>query len=159
MSSWKWFLVSFFGAGIAFWISDIVIPAWDRKEQGYAVTAACPIVLILFYAVVLRLRKGEASGPSSAISSICGMWVLALSFILLAQRVRGGEGPGFGWGDFGYLLVSSFIPTRIILFVTLEGSIFALWLGTAAMVICHLVFERTRWILPPGIWAVLHRDR
>lgn len=159
MSSWKWFLLSLFGGGIAFWIPDVVIPALDRKEQGYAVTAACPIVLILFYVAVLRLRKGERSGPSTAIFAICGIWVLALSFILLAQRVRGGEGPGFGWDDFGYLLVSSFLPLRIVLFVTLEGSIIALWIGTVAMVICHLAFERTRWIVPPSLWAVLKPRR
>src|SRR6266571_7823084 len=125
MSSWRWVLLSFFGGGIAFWIPDIQIPALDRKEQGYAVTAACPIVLILFYGAVLRLRKGERSGPSTAIFAVCGIWVLALWFTFLAQRVRGGEGPGFGWDDFGYLLVSSFLPLRIVFFVTLEGSIIA----------------------------------
>ena len=155
MSSWRWFLLSFFGGGIAFWIPDIVIPALDRKEQGYAVTALCPIVLILFYVAVLRLRKGLGLGPSTAIFAMCGIWILALSFTSLAQRVRGGKGPGFEWGDFGYLLVSSFLPSRIVLFVTLEGSIIALWLGTVAMVICHVAFERTRWIVPPSLWAAL----
>ena len=70
MSSWKWFLLSLFGGGIAFWIPDVVIPAFDRNEQGYAVTAACPIVLILFYVAALRLRKGEPSGPSTAVFAI-----------------------------------------------------------------------------------------
>lgn len=37
-SSWKRFLLNFLGGGMAFWISDSVIPALDRSEQGYAVT-------------------------------------------------------------------------------------------------------------------------
>ena len=159
MSSWKWFLLSLFGGGIAFWIPDVVIPAFDRNEQGYAVTAACPIMLIPFYVAALRLRKGEPSGPSTAVFAILGMWVLALSFTMLAQTVRVNGFKGGKWtrGDFGYLFVSSFLPTRIIEFVTLEGSIVALCIGTIAMVICHVVFERTRWIVPPSLWAALHR--
>ena len=157
MSPWKWFLLSFFGGGIAFWISDVIIPALDRNEKGYAVTAACPTVLILFYVAVLRLRRGERSGPSTAIFAICGISVLALSFTMLAQTIRGNgfEGGTWSWGDFGYLLVSSFLPTRIVEFVTLEGSLIALGIGTMAMIICHLLFERTRWIIPPSLWSVL----
>ena len=156
MSSWKWFLLSFFGCGIAFWVPDVIIPALDPKEQGYAVTAACPISLILFYVVVLGLRKNDRQGPSSAISAVCGIWVLALSFTLLAQRVRAGKGPEFGWGELGYVLVSSFLPSRIVLFTSLEGSIVALLLGTLAMVICHVAFERHRWIVPPRLLKALH---
>jgi hypothetical protein len=152
MSSWKWFLLSLFGGGIAFWIPDVVIPALDRNEQGVLVTFACPALLILFYVAVLRLRKAERSGPSTAIFAVCGMWLLALSFTLLAQEVRA-HGGGYTWGDFGYVLVSSFLPMRIVKFVTLEGSIVALCIGTIAMVICHVAFERTRWIVPPSLWA------
>lgn len=159
MSSWKWFLFSFFGCAIAFWIPDIIIPALDRNEQGYAVTAACPILLILFYVVVLRLRRGDRLGPSTAISAVCGIWVLALSFTLLAQRIRGGKGPELGWGELGYLVVSSFLPSRIVVFTTLEGSILALLLGTVAMVICHLAFERPRWIVPPPLWKALYHPK
>lgn len=154
----KWLLLSFLGDGIAFWISDLVVPALNRQERGYVVTAACPTVLILFYLTVLRLRTKERGGPSTAIFAIYGVWILALSFILLAQRIRGGPGPGLTRADFGYLLVSSFLPWRIALFVTLEGSIIALWLGTAAMLIGHLVFERSRWIIPPHFRvAIRHR--
>ena len=159
MSSWKWFLLSLFGGGIAFWIPDVIIPALDRSEQRGLVTFACPALLILFYAAVLRLRKAERSGPSTAIFAICGIWVLALSFTLLAQEVRARGGMGFTWGEFGYLLVSSFLPIRIVEFVTLEGSIIALWLGTVAMVICHVAFERTRWIVPPSLWAAIKPRR
>lgn len=158
MSTWKCLLVSFFGGAVAFWIPDLVIPALNRKEQGYVVTAMCPILLILFYAAVFLFRKGDQTGPSTAIFAACGVWILALSFVLLAQRIRGGEGPGFGWQDFGYVLLSSFLPWRVVLFVTLEGSIIALWLGTIAMVLCHLAFERSHWIIPPSWWAALrHR--
>jgi len=158
MSSWKWFLLSFFGAATFFWISDVMMPLLDPNEQRGKVTIVCPIMLILFYATVFRLRKAQHSGPSTAIFAICGMWVLAIPFTLLAQAVRSHGGIGFGWDEIGYVLVSSFLPWRIFLFVTLEGSIIALWLGTAAMLICHLVFERNRWIIPPSLRAVLrHR--
>ena len=60
-------LAEFFGGGIAFWIPNTLIPALNLKEQEYAVTAVRPIVLSLFYVAVLRLRKGERSGPSTAI--------------------------------------------------------------------------------------------
>ena len=141
MSSSRYFLLSFLGGGIAFWIPNTLIPALNLKEQGYAVTAMCPIVLSLFYVGVLRLRKGQRSGPSTAIFAMFGTWVLALSFILLAQGVRRGEEPGFGW--------------EIVLLVMLGGSIIALCIETVAMVICHLAFERTRWIVPPSLWAAL----
>jgi hypothetical protein len=155
MSSWKWVFISFFGGGIAFWISDLVIPALDRDEQGGAVTIAAPIVLAVFYMIALRIRKDDRAGPSTAIFAVLGMWVLALSFTQLAAKIRSQNGIGFSWGDLGYLLVSSFIPTRVFVLVTLEGSILALLLGTAAMVVCHFAFEKTRWIIPPGLWAAV----
>ena len=159
MSSWKWFLLSFFGGGIAFWISDLIIPALDRTEQRGAVTIACPIVLILFYSLLLRIRKGDRTGPSTAIFTILGMWVLALSFTELAQDIRSESFSGFSWGDLGFLVVSSFLPTRVFVLVTLEGSIVALLLGTVAMIVCHLLFEMERWIIPPSLWAALHHSK
>jgi hypothetical protein len=152
MSSWKWFWVSFLGGGTAFWISDVIIAVVNKNEQGMARTIACPVVLILFYVAMLRARRAERSGPSTAIFAICGMWILALSFTSLAQEIRA-PGSGWTWGDVGYDLVSSFLPLRINFFVTLEGSVLALWAGTLLMVLCHLVFETARWIVPPGIWT------
>lgn len=163
MSSSKWILLSFFGGATAFWISDIVIPALDPSERRGAVTVVCPLVLLLFYFWVLRLRSGQRSGPSTALLAICGMWILALWFVMLAQTVRGnGFLGGFDWRDIAYLryiLVSSFIPTRIFLFVAIEGSIFALILGTIAMITCHFAFERNRWIIPPSVWAALRHSK
>jgi hypothetical protein len=158
-SPWKWFWLSFLGGGIAFWIPDLIVPALNRNEQGGAVTVACPAVLVLFYAAVLRFRKTERSGPSTAIFAICGMWILALLFVMLAQEIRAPGGGGLSWGQLGYLVVSSFLPTRIFELVALEGSIFALLLGTVVMIICHCIFERTRWIVPPSVWAVLRRPK
>jgi hypothetical protein len=159
MSSWKWSLLSLLGAGIAFWIPDIVIPAMDRNEQGGAVTVACPFVLLLFYAILIRIRRAERTGPSTAIFAIFGMWILAPLFTMLAQTVRGNGFEGGAWSraDFRYLFISSFLPTRIFELVTLEGSIVAIWLGTVAMIICHFVFEQTRWVVPPTLWALLRR--
>jgi hypothetical protein len=156
MSSWKWFLLSILGGGIVFWISDAIIPALDPNEQRGAVTVACPAVLIVFYVAMLRLRRSDRSGPSTAIFTLFGIWVLAPWFTMLAQSVRGsGFRAAFEWREFGDLLVSSFLPTRILEMVTLEGSVIALWLGTTAMIICHLAFERTRWLVPPNLWAAL----
>jgi hypothetical protein len=139
MSSWKWFLLSFFGGGIAFWIPDLVIPALDRTEQRGAVTFACPALLVLFYMILRRLRKPERLGPSIAIFAILGMWVFALTFTELAQEIRSEQGlGGLSWGDLGFLVVSSFMPNRIFYFVTLEGGIVALLIGTAAMIFCFL---------------------
>ena len=89
------------------------------------------------------------------------MWILALWFTLLAQEMRAHGGIGFTWGEVGYVLVSSFLPTRIMEFVALEGSIIALWAGTLLMVLCHLAFETERCIVPPATWAVFkpHNQR
>jgi hypothetical protein len=160
MSPWKWFWLSFLGGGVAFWIPDVIIRALDRNEQGLAVTIACPTLLILFYAAVLHIRKLKRFGPSTAIFALCGTWVLAPWFMLVAQWVRSQEGLGeFTWGDIGYLLVSSFLPTRIFVASALEGSLFALVIGTIAMVIGHLRYERERWIIPPSLWAALHHSK
>ena len=153
-------MLSFFGGGIAFWISDVVIPAFDPNEQRAAVTVACPLVLIVFYVAVMRLRRAERPGPSTAIFAICGMWVLALSFTMLAQEIRSEQGLGeFTWGDLGFLVVSSFLPTRTFLFVGLEGSLIALLVSTVTMVICHFAFEIDRWIVPPSLWGGLHHSK
>lgn len=160
MWSWKWFLLSFFGGGTVFWLPDLVIPALDRNEQGYAVTIACPVVVILFYLLLMRIRKAKREGPSTAFFALCGMWILALSFTLLAQWIRSEQGLGpFNWGDLGYLLISSFMPTRIFEFVSLEGSIFALLLGTLVMIMFHFAFEIDRWIVPPGLSVAFRRSR
>ncbi len=156
MSSLRWILLSFFGCGIAFWIPDLIIAALDRTDQGWAVTVACPLALLSFYFVAIRLRRADRSGPSTAAFAICGMWILALSFITLAQWIRSQEGlGGTSWGDLGYLFISSFLPTRIFLFVGLEGSLIALLVSTVAMVICHFRLEASRWIVPPSVWAAL----
>jgi hypothetical protein len=153
MSSWKWFWLSFLGGGTAFWISDVIIAVVNPNEQGMARTIACPVVLILFYAAMLRARRAERSGPSTAIFAICGMWILALWFTLLAQEMRAHGLVGYTWGEVGYVFISSFLPLRVNELVTLEGSVLGLWAGTLLMVLCHLVFETHRWIIPPGIWA------
>lgn len=151
--------VSFLGGATAFWISDVIVNDLDPNQQGYAVTVLCPVALGLFYALMLRLRKADRSGPSTAIFSVCGMWVLAIWFALLAQSIRGsGFREAFtGVGDprfIGYLIVSSFLPSRIFLFITMEGNIIALLIGTIAMLTCHFAFESTRWVLPPRVLSV-----
>jgi hypothetical protein len=80
---------------------------------------------------------------------------------MLAQTVRGNgfKGGAWSWGDFGYLLLSSFLPTHIFLAAVLEGSIFALLIGTITMVACHLLYERTRWIIPPRLRAAFHHSK
>ncbi len=79
---------------------------------------------------------------------------------MLAQEIRSEQGLGeFTWGDLGFLVVSSFLPTRVFVLVTLEGSIVALLLGTVAMIVCHLLFEMERWIIPPSLWAVLRHSK
>jgi predicted benzoate:H+ symporter BenE len=78
---------------------------------------------------------------------------------MLAQAVRGNGFLGGEWslGDIEYLLISSFLPTRILEFVMLEGSAIALILGTVAMITCHFAFERARWIVPANLWVALRR--
>jgi hypothetical protein len=160
MSSWKWIWLSFLGGGTAFWISDVVIPALDPNEQGVAATVACPIVLIVFYTAMLRLRRADRSGPSTAIFALLGIWVLGEWFMMLAQTFRGsGFKAGFEWRELGYLLVSSFKPMEVHEMAALEGNLIALWLGTMAMLICHLAFELSRWIIPPSLWATLKPRR
>jgi len=66
------------------------------------------------------------------------MWVLALTFTELAQDIRSESFSGFSWGDLGFLVVSSFMPNRIVELVALEGSIVALVIGTVAMIVCIL---------------------
>jgi hypothetical protein len=154
MSSWKWFLLTFLGGGIVFWIPDLVIPALDPSEQRGLVTIASPVVLILFYAAVLRLRRGQPSGPSTAIFAMCGMWLLAVWFTTLAQTVRGSGFKALRLPeDLAYLLLWSLLPWRIIEAVMLEGSAIALALGTVAMLYCHAAYEEHRWILPPSVWT------
>ena len=158
MSSWSWFCLSLFGGGFAFWISDVIIPALDRNEQRVAVTIACPVILALFCLFILRLRKADPSGPSTAIFALIGVWVMAPWFTMLAQTVRGsGFRAGFEPKELFDLLFSSVLPTEIFEMATLEGTALALSLGTAAMIAFYLTLERSRWIVPPSVWAALKR--
>jgi hypothetical protein len=159
MSSWKSLLLSFFGGAIAFWSPYLIVEALYPNEQGYAMTLACSTLLILFYIFVLRLRKAERSGPSTAIFALCGIWILALLFLLLPLWVRPQNGIAFDWRKLGYVLLSSFMPLRILQLVTFGGNLFAFMIGTLAMISCHAIFERPRWILPPSLSAALHRLR
>ena len=162
MSSWKWFWLSLLLGGIVFWIPDVIIPALDPNEQRIAVTFACPAALILFYVAVLRRRRTEGSGPSTAIFALIGIWLLGTPFMMLAQTARGsGFRAGFKWGEIVYLLVSGLLPTQVFDMSTLEGSLIAIMLGTMAMIMCHLLFETTRWIVPPSLRAALklHHSR
>lgn len=85
--------------------------------------------------------------------------MLAIWFMMLAQSIRGsglgGAFEGVDRGFLGYLVESSFIPTRIFIFAVMEGSVVALVIGTLSMLVCHFTFESTRWVIPPSISSIL----
>jgi len=88
--------------------------------------------------------------------SLIGVWVLGPLFMMLGQAVRsGGILAEFYWRDTGKLVLVGFLPTWTFEWSALEGSRIALVLGTIAMIICHLIEERARWIIPPSLWAAV----
>ena len=163
MSSSKWWWINFLAGATAFWVPDLVVtplfPGSNTPGIEAVLTCVCPGGFTLFYALVLRGRRTERGGPSTAIFSLLGIWVLAQIFMMLAQTIRGSGFRAFvwNWSVISYFLLSTLIPTRTFEFSMLEGSAGGLILGTLAAIIFHYRFERDRWIIPPGVPFVSSR--
>jgi hypothetical protein len=67
----------------------------------------------------------------------------------LAGTLAGG--PGFHKvSDYTPFLLMSVCPPLTLYFSMMQGNVFALVLATILMPVCHRVFEKDRWLIPPG---------
>jgi hypothetical protein len=159
----KWCYITLLLAPVVFWLPVLL---WHLLYLGsyvpeleYAVL--CPLALFTFYAVVIRKRKLERGGPSTAIYSLLGIWLLGLPLNLLPLAIRDGL-LGFPsesrWALIRYIAVSTVIPTRLFFFSILNGSAGGLVVATLTMIFCHFSLEQRRWVNPFGARLVVDKS-
>jgi hypothetical protein len=57
---------------------------------------------------------------------------------------------------YGVLLLMSICPPLTLYFSFMQGNAFALILATVLMPICHRLFEKGNWVIPPSWKRRLH---
>ncbi|MFI5109042.1 MAG: hypothetical protein ACHP78_09380 [Terriglobales bacterium] len=114
------------------------------------ITFACPLALLGVYGIAIWYRnRYERSGPSSALFGLIGVWVIGPWLMALAGILAGG--PGFHKvTDYMPFLWMSLCPPLTLYLSSMQGNVFALILATVLMPVCHRVFEKQRWLVPPG---------
>ena len=99
------------------------------------------------------------AGPSLAIFSLLGVWVLAPWFMALAARLQSNAAVTNTYlEEWPVLLEISLCPPLTMYFGIMQGSIGGLLAATFLMLIAHRTLERGRWIIPPQVRMWLKRS-
>jgi hypothetical protein len=148
-----WFaLASTIVSGASFWAPNVALFPHIRSMDSFfvEVTFACPAALLATYALVVWLRGRHAtSGPFSALFGLIGVWVTGPWLMALAGNLAGARGL-HKLSDYAPFLLMSVCPPLTFYFAFMQGNIFALILATILMPVCHRLFEKGRWLIPPG---------
>ncbi|HEV7219233.1 MAG TPA: hypothetical protein VGN39_10190 [Terriglobales bacterium] len=133
--------------GLCFWGPELLIYAWTRHEtNAKIITFLLPGTLLVGYFLISFFRRARQACPSAAIYMSVGVWLLASTAMLLGATL---QKAGFytGVGSVAALLIG-LLPPYALIMATYDGSLFALLLSLL-MPLCHLIFERESWIIPP----------
>ena len=147
-------LFSLVACGISFWTPNVLLFPQVKSMSRFFVeiTFACPLALMAIYGVLIWYRnrhEGSRDGPSSALFGLVGIWLIGPWLMGLAGTVSGGPGVQ-KLADYIPFIWMSFCPPLTLYFSSMQGNIFALILATALMPVCHRLFERGRWVIPPA---------
>jgi len=154
-------------AGAAFWLPEVLLAAVFHKAPVDAIgTLATSILLPIFLFgayFALRQTKGPSleSRPSLALFMGIGVWISGpLSMTLVATFAGTGFTKWNGVSDTAYLLLFSVFPIYTLMMSAYNGTIAALLLTSAILIVVHFSSERDRWLIPPNWKRHLHfRDR
>lgn len=157
MKDVRFVLLNVILGGAFFWAPVVLLLSRPLESKGgfIMVTFTCPLALVGFYSVALSRRRGRSGGPSSALFALLGVWVIGPWFMALAGTLAGGPGL-HNVTDYIPLLLMSVCPPLTLYLSFMQGNAFALILATILMLVCHRVFERGRWLIPPGWKRRLH---
>jgi hypothetical protein len=145
--------------GALFWAPTLALfpPTTSDKVWLIAGSLVSPAVLLAFCSVALRLRRGSVSGPSTCLFALVGVWLtgpwlMTLAAVLRTPHIVRSMGPA----DYSYLALMSVFPPYTLYVSAAQGSAYGLVLATVLMPICHRVFEKQRWLIPPGWKRHIH---
>lgn len=153
-------LASVMIGGISFWIPNVLLLPRMKSMSSFFVeiTFACPLALLAVYGVATWYRNRHEhaqSGPSSALFGLIGVWLIGPWLMGLAGTLAGG--PGFHKiNDYTPFLWMSLCPPLTLYFSSMQGNVFALVMATVLMPVCHRMFEKGRWVIPPSWKRRLH---
>ena len=97
------------------------------------------------------LQEGTTGGPSSCLFALVGVWLSGPLFMMLAAGLRTPDMVrDFSVLEYGYIGVLSLFPGYTLYMSAAQGSAYGLVIGTILAIICHVVFEKDRWVIPPS---------
>ena len=153
MKSFGYVLANLAIGGAVFWAPAILLFPPTTSDRTWWITAsfASPVALLIFCRVATRYRKVTVGGPSSCLFALVGIWLMGPWFMTLAAALRTPEIiRGMTLVDYAYLGLMSVFPPYTLYLSAAQGSGYALVLATILMPVCHHLFERHRWLIPPG---------
>ena len=101
-----------------------------------------------------------AFGPSTCLFALVGVWLTGPWFMTLAAALRTPDiVRNMGLADYSYLAVMSIFPVYTLYVSAAQGSGYGLVLATVLALICHRLFEKQRWVIPPGWKRRIHLGR
>lgn len=140
---------------VAFWTPDVLLQARRGADLAAGdvllLTLLLPWALFSVYRVLLSLRGRLACGPSIGLYMLAGVWTLGSAAMMVGALftqglLRAGEAP---LDD----LLTGLLPWSTYSLSSFDGSLYALLLATALMILLHLKYERGTWIIPPAIFG------
>jgi hypothetical protein len=160
MKSFWLALASMTVAGISFWAPNVMLfPRMNSMSSFFTeITFACPLSLLAVYGAATWCRsryQRTGAGPSFALFGLIGVWVFGPWLMALAGTLAGG--PGFHRAsDYTPFLWMSICPPLTLYFSSMQGNVFGLILATILMPVCHWVFEKQHWFVPPALKRRFH---
>ena len=141
---------------LAFWLPDIVVQANTRynfsSRDAVTLIFLLPVTSATSYGILRTFLRQRDNGPSLAFFMLLGIWVSGPLFMMIGATFSGG---GFAKPYIVWLFLISFgtalFPIYTFMLSGYDGSTGGLFVASVLLMLIHLMFERKRWILPPGI--------
>ncbi|MFI5116049.1 MAG: hypothetical protein ACHP8B_05050 [Terriglobales bacterium] len=145
--------------GLVFWTPEILFALRIPSEGKWLAEAsfAGPLALLAFCAAAAMYRKDMGVGPSSSLFALVGIWLTAPWLMLLGASLQtSGMFQNMRVIDYAYLCLMSVLPPLTLWTSAMHGSAYGLILATIVTIVCHRVFEKGRWLIPPDWKRHLH---
>jgi len=153
MKSLSLIVTSLAFGGLSFWAPTLIFFPPTTSERVWLIVAslASPLAIVAFSALALRMRRsGGADEPSTCLFALIGLWLTGPWLMTLAAALRTPDIlRNMGPADYSYLVLMSFLPPYTLYVSAAQGSGYGLILATILLPICHRVFEKGRWVIPP----------
>ncbi len=137
-------LVYILVGGFAFWLPDIILDAFLRKDIDKRIILALlmPASLAIGF-WILHFRLFKRTRSFGALHMLAGMFLLGPLLLNIANSFIGGGFSSFERGsDWLWFLLTSFFPPYFLIMAVYDGSAAALIFGSVMLVGLHLYSKR-----------------